>query len=708
MRRPFDHRQRFLGAGRVAGRAVTPSLPLAVTPQGGAMQITIVVNTGENVGNRTELEAKEGTPILLGRGEECEYLLWDEVASRRHALLEVRGSELWLIDLGSANGTWIATAAPLPKSLEKGAEGEALRGTTEQRVDRQRLTGGEKIRIGTTILRVETDAFRKRSTAILRPEKSAPPLEVLRRVPWNQVDLGAEVSTDAKRARRLNDLIDQVRAILGADGGAAILARFLDGGCDLLEATGACAVPCALRTDEPLWREQVHAAPPREAPHLSRTLVERVRAEREAVVVADPTRDPQTKQHESIVSHGTRSWLAVPVLAHERLHAIAIFTTAPGAPPFGTDDLALAATLGQVTGLAIASAERLETQERLLAVSETAIRDPLITEDPTFQVRIAELESFARAGGPLLIIGETGTGKELLAKRAHAQGSRPNRPWIVVNCAALPGGLLESELFGHEEGAFTGATARRQGLFELADGGTIFLDEIGELPLDLQPKLLRVLESGEFYRIGGSQPVRVETLILSATHRDLDARVREGTFREDLLYRLGRFRIEVPPLRERPGDLEPITQHLLTRARRDPDRPPPRLAKETGALLRAYPWPGNVRELKNVIERAIVLAGDGVITGRHLALPSDRGAIEEQGTGSSFGGENQPPGEDTTCEAIAPITLRDAEEAAVRAAIRHSEGRRGEAARILGVSEPTLRRKLRAFGLDEAHPSSSD
>ena len=424
------------------------------------MEITIVVVTGENVGEQTRLSAREDSPVLIGRGEECEFPLWDEVASRRHALLEVRSDGLWLVDLGSANGTWIG----------------------ESSIDRRRLEGGERIRIGTTILRVETDAFRRRSTEVVKPDEESHRLQVLRRVPWNAVDLGAEVSTDEHRARRLNALLDQVRAILAAEGGAAILPLFLDGGSDLIDAVGACAVPCALHTGEPLWRELVSATPPRIAPRPSRTLVERVRSEREAVVVEDPMSDPRAKLKESIVSQGASSWIAVPVMAHNRLHAVAMFRTAAGAAPFGTEELALAATLGQVTGLAIAAAERLETSEKLLAVRETAGRDPLITEDKAMRDRIAELEQFAAAGGPLLIVGETGTGKELLARRARESGPYPRGPWIVVNCAALPAGLLESELFGHEEGAFTGATARRQGMFELADRGTIFLDEIGELP----------------------------------------------------------------------------------------------------------------------------------------------------------------------------------------------------------------------------------
>ena len=625
------------------------------------MQLTIEFVSGETAGTRLEVTVPEEAPLLLGRGEDCDVPLWDEVASRRHALLENRQGELWLVDLGSANGTWIG----------------------EQRIDRRQLHGGEVVRIGSTNLRLETAGFRRRATEVVRPDGGATDrLRVLERLSWDEVDVGREVSKDAGGAERLNRLLAEIRALMAEEAGPKILTRFLDGGCDLLGVSRAAAVPCALHTGEPLWRETLPPSDPHSTLRPSRTLVSRVIAEREPLIIEDPHNDPDTKGKQSLVAEDVGAWLAVPIVARDRVHAVAIFSNRREDPSFDAGQLAIAATLGQVAALALSSAEKLETSRRLLAVQSPPREDSLIAEDETFRERVETLEQFSAAGGPLLIVGETGTGKELLARRAHRQSPNPEGPWVAVNCAALPGGLLESELFGHEEGAFTGAIARRPGLFELADGGTVFLDEIGELPPELQAKLLRVLESGEFYRIGGTQPVRVEVFVVSATHRDLPAAVEDGSFREDLLYRLGRFRVEVPPLRQRPDDLEPIALRVLESARRAATAPAPHLSEAAWSALRDYHWPGNVRELRNVLERAAVLAGGGAIEPSHLALPSDSALPAP------------PPTSETP---VAPRSLAAVEEEAVRAALAFTEGHRGEAARILGVSEPTLRRKLRSY-----------
>ncbi len=424
------------------------------------MEITIAHVAGAELGRTSAHPAVAGAPIVIGRGEECEVPLWDEAASRRHALLESRPDGLWLVDLGSANGTWIG----------------------EDRIDRRRLEGGELVRIGGTVLRVETRSFRTRSTEVLRPEAPKDRWKVMRRVAWDAVDLGAEVSGDERRAQRLNDLLETTREILAAEAGAEILAAFLEGACALLAAAGGCLVPCTVRTEKPIWGETRATVPPRTAPTPSRSLVERVLAEREAIVVTDPDRDPLARGRQSIVGQGVGSWIAAPVVGRDRIYAVVLFAQAQSAPPFGAEDLALAATLGRVTGLALSAADRLETSRQLLRVREDPDREEMIGEDPGFRTCIQETERFAAAGGPLLIVGETGTGKELLALRAHRSSENSRGPWIAINCAALPAGLLESELFGHEEGAFTGATARRPGMFELADGGTLFLDEIGELP----------------------------------------------------------------------------------------------------------------------------------------------------------------------------------------------------------------------------------
>jgi formate hydrogenlyase transcriptional activator len=236
----------------------------------------------------------------------------------------------------------------------------------------------------------------------------------------------------------------------------------------------------------------------------------------------------------------------------------------------------------------------------------------------------------APAGTTVLILGETGTGKELVARALHNLSPRQGKALVKVNCAALPAGLIESELFGHEKGAFTGAVARKIGRFELAHGGTLFLDEIGDLPLELQPKLLRVLQEGEFERLGTSHTTTVDLRVITATNRDLERAVNEGRFRSDLYYRLNVFPIHLPPLRDRKEDIPLLVRYLAQRYGTRSGKRIPAVSQETLQVLQEYPWPGNVRELENVVERAMILSkGEGLdLAG---ALTTSRGGRREPG-----------------------------------------------------------------------------
>jgi DNA-binding NtrC family response regulator len=277
----------------------------------------------------------------------------------------------------------------------------------------------------------------------------------------------------------------------------------------------------------------------------------------------------------------------------------------------------------------------------------------------------------------VLIGGETGTGKELLARAIHYGGPRAPHPFVEINCAAIPANLLESELFGHEKGAFTGAVAAKPGLFELAHGGTLFLDEIGALPLELQPKLLRALESRAIRRVGGQQSRQVDVRVIGATHLDLAAAAGRGEFREDLYYRLNVVALELPPLRERDGDIELLAETFLARIAAGYGLPVPPLTAELRLALRAYPWPGNVRELRNAIERALVLSPRGTLRAEELIPAPPRTAGRGAASGLPF-----------------PATLGELVRAAAVAMLELTRGNKSEAARRLGISRPRLQRLL--------------
>ena len=238
------------------------------------------------------------------------------------------------------------------------------------------------------------------------------------------------------------------------------------------------------------------------------------------------------------------------------------------------------------------------------------IRPPqgIVGKSPRFLSVLDEIGQVAQTDSTVLLLGETGTGKEVLAQAIHDTSARKDRPMVKVNCAALPAALIESELFGREKGAFTGALARQAGRFEIADGSTIFLDEVGELPLELQPKLLRVLQEGEFERLGGSRTIKVDARVIAATNRPLAQAVSEGRFREDLFYRLEVFPVEVPPLRERREDIPLLSWTFVKEFSNSMGKAIDTIADNSMAALLAYPWPGNVRELRNVIERAMILS----------------------------------------------------------------------------------------------------
>ncbi len=334
-------------------------------------------------------------------------------------------------------------------------------------------------------------------------------------------------------------------------------------------------------------------------------------------------------------------------------------------------------------------------KERLqeFAFEQIVGQSPAMQKMLSLAAKVAESEVSS-----VLLQGESGTGKDLVAKAIHYGSRRADRPFVAINCAALPATLIESELFGYEKGAFTDAKARKEGLFEQAEGGTILLDEIGELELALQAKLLRVLEEGAFRRVGGLKDIPLDVRVIAASNRDLKTESEAGRFRLDLYYRLSIIQIDIPPLRERGDDVLLLSQHYIDTigSRLRLHKQITRLSPEVEVLFRNYNWPGNVRELRNVIERALILEDDEVITTEYLPGALTGQSARRDGTGS---GQN----EDVTEQFSLPsegISLDDAEMSFVRQAIERSGGNQTRAAELLGISRDQLRYRLKK--LDEA------
>jgi DNA-binding NtrC family response regulator len=335
-------------------------------------------------------------------------------------------------------------------------------------------------------------------------------------------------------------------------------------------------------------------------------------------------------------------------------------------------------------------------------ITQSLAFDEIVGSAPDFRAALAIAAKAARARVPVLIEGESGVGKEVVTKAIHAASPRAKRPLVVVNCGAMAPNLVESELFGHEKGAFTGAFERHIGRFQMADGGTLFLDEVGELPADMQVKLLRVLQSGEIQPLGSRSTRHVDVRVIAATNRTLIDEVHAGRFREDLYYRLNVVQLTIPPLRERKGDIPALARHLLTRLGQQPGMRGLGITDEALALLMSFNWPGNVRQLQNALFRAAVLCDGDALTAADF--PQIAAEASPQRPAPAHGPQmaNTLAGGITLFEANGHMRTLDAIEAdVIRLAIGHYRGRMTEVARRLGIGRSTLYRKLAELGISE-------
>jgi transcriptional regulator with GAF, ATPase, and Fis domain len=402
--------------------------------------------------------------------------------------------------------------------------------------------------------------------------------------------------------------------------------------------------------------------------------------------------------------------LACPLL-HDGEPAGLLILTARAGRHFEREHEDIATALAEPFAVALANDQRIAELESLRRAAEADKRslltrlgredlsESIVGADGGLAGSMERIELVAPSDVPVLLLGETGSGKEVAARAIHTRSPRAAGPFLRVNCGAIPTGLIDSELFGHERGSFTGASAQRKGWFERADRGTLFLDEIGELPLAAQVRLLRILQDGSFERVGGTRPLHADVRIVAATHRDLQAMVGEGRFREDLWYRLAVFVIHLPPLRERPEDIAALATHFALRAATRFGLPPLTPTRDDVSLLAGYAWPGNIRELGAVMDRAVLLGqGRALEVGKALG-PGTGGAPRP----SSVESVASPPVTSAPLELPGAARLDDAMVRHIEAALARTFGRiEGPfgAARALGVNPHTLRARMRKLGID--------
>ncbi len=607
--------------------------------------------------------------VSIGR-EPCNQIsLLDSLVSRRHCVIRRKGEEFQLEDLDSRNNTFVNNV-PVKERL---------------------LVDGDQIRIGKSILvfqglsqepaginaSVELDSVPTPggATVVLRKQ------DAIYLQPARLHALGASERT----VRDLNVLLNFSKSLNSVHGLAALQQKALEA---VLEISPADRAAILLREEGAEGFTSVIGWDRRLGPNqpiqVSQTILNQVMEENLAVLCNDVPGDETFREAESLLAPRVRAVLAVPLEVQDKiLGALYLDTSSKGAA-FDTALLQLVTALGNVAALAIENAshvERLGDENRRLH-QELNIQHSMVGESPPMREVYQFVSRVAARESTVLIQGESGTGKELVARAIHSNSARADRPFVAINCAAIVDTLLESELFGHEKGAFTGAVGQKKGKLEMAEGGTVFLDEIGELAAPLQAKLLRVLQEREFERVGGQRPIKLDIRLITATNVDLNEASRNGKFRQDLFYRLNVVAIEIPPLRKRAEDIPLLAAYFAARYSEKVKRRVAGISPKARACLLRYSWPGNVRELENAIERAVVLGST------ELLLPEDLpDSILEETASSGEPGSALHDG------------IREAKKKLIEQAIEQANGNYTEAAGILGVHPNHLFRLIRTLNL---------
>ncbi len=626
----------------------------------------------------------EGTVVPLTEdavslGRDRSNMIWinDVSASRRHCVIKCTSDAYHITDLKSHNGTRVNGTPIGERALEHGdmiAVGDSLflflRHDDEEGAEEipSVEVNEQRCEIQTTVVLSIEDAL------YLQPDK------VLAALP-----------ATARIARGLNALLNVSTAVNSITGVEALERRVLELLFDIVPAERGALLLTSDASDEfasAFGRNRLGGAV--EAVQVSRTIINQVQRDAVAILCNDVLESEALRQSDSLIASRIQSLMCVPLMLFGKVSGVLYLDTADRAVRFDRNHLQLVTAVGAITAVALRNAqnfERLESENSRLQF-DLNIEHNMVGEG----ARMRNVFQFIAKAGPsdstVLIQGESGTGKELVARAIHKASLRRDKPFVAINCAALTETLLESELFGHEKGAFTGAIAQKKGKLEVADQGTVFLDEIGELAPILQAKLLRVLQEREFERVGGVRPVKVNIRLVAATNRDLEASARTGGFRQDLYYRLNVVGLTMPPLRDRREDIPLLADYFASTYAQKCKRRITGISPDARACLVSYRWPGNIRELENAIERAVVLGSTDQI------LPEDLPeSLLEVALASG---------------AAAPKyteALRECRKQIVLAALEAAGGNYIEAAKALGIHPNNLHRLLR--NLDLKQPSKN-
>jgi transcriptional regulator with GAF, ATPase, and Fis domain len=568
--------------------------------------------------------------VSVGRNENNSVALDDISASKYHCVIRPSGERFQLCDLHSRNGTFV-NGKPVTEWL---------------------LEDEDEIRVGESVFRFRLDTPEDSGTITLRSGDS---------IYLHPERLQETLPPSDRTARGMHVLLRISQALQGAQTVEALERQLLELLLEAIPAERGSIFLDAAEKGFAIARGGVVC----EAPVLPPDLWHAVR-----------------ERHESALQrHDSRQLIAAPLVCFEHVEGLLCLEGRPLVALFDDGHLQLVSAVGAIAGLAIRNLLRVEDlrSEKRRLEEEIRIQNNMVGSSEPMRDIHRFIARVAPTDSTVLIQGESGTGKELVARAIHENSRRASQLFVAINCAALTEGLLESELFGHERGAFTSAVAMKKGKFEIADRGTLFLDEIGELAPAMQAKLLRVLQQHEFERVGGTRPIRVDVRILAATNRDLEAAVRSNTFRQDLFFRLNVIGITVPPLREHRADIPLLAAHFAKRFSEKLKRPPMRISDKARAALMKYDWPGNIRELENAIERGVVLAASDSI------LPEDlpEAVVEPEAAAPSGAGAGSYQ------EAVTQAKQR-----IVREALERAGGVITEAAKLLDVHPNYLHRLL--------------